>query len=228
MHVGPLRSRDGILGQGWRRGGIALALGVVAVVASTWYDALNHGPAVWSSHTPIDDVIPLVPALVVPYVTLRPMLYLSALAFLLFRASLFRSAAVAMTVIFLVSYAFYVVAQTFMLRPDVAGTDTLSAMLRDVYAGDQPYNDFPSLHASLSTMIALHWLRLDRRIGTPIALWAALVAVSTVFVKQHYLPDIVAGVLLGGAVSLAALRTAMPSAAPLAAPRTPDRPRTSA
>lgn len=219
--------RGGVLGQGWRASAITLALAALAILVSTWYDALNHGPRVISSHTPIDDLIPLVPALVVPYVTLRPMLYFSALAFALFRARALRSAALSMTVIFLVSYAFYVVLQSYMARPEITGSDTLSSMLRDVYAGDQPYNDFPSLHASLSTMIALHWLRADRRVGVPVALWAALVAISTVFVKQHYLPDLVAGVLLGGAVSLLFLRTATSSAAAPAAPRTPGRPRTS-
>ena len=218
----------GIFGAGWRGGALSLALGVVAVVVSTWYDALNHGPAVWSSHTPLDDVIPLLPALVVPYVTLRPMFYATAVALLLFRVAIFRSAALSMTAIFLVSYACYVLAQTFMERPDVTGTDVFSAMLRDVYANDQPYNDFPSLHASLSTMVGLHWLRVDRRVGTPIALWAALVAISTVFVKQHYVPDLVAGVALGGLVSLAFLRMASSSAARLGATRTRDLPRTSA
>lgn len=220
--------RQGVFGQGWRGGVITVALGVVAIAVSTQYDTLNHGPAVISSHTPIDDLIPLAPAFVVPYVTLRPMLYLSALAFLLFRAGIYRSAALSMSVIFVVSYAFYVLLQSYMVRPDVSGTDLLASMLRDVYAGDQPYNDFPSLHASLSTMIALHWLRVDRRAGAPIALWAALVAISTVFVKQHYLPDLVAGVLLGTVVSVFFLRRAMSSEAALAAPRTRRLPRISA
>lgn len=220
--------RQGVFGQGWREGVITVALGVVAIAVSTQYDTLNHGPAVISSHTPIDDLIPLAPAYVVPYVTLRPMLYLSALAFLLFRARVYRSAAWSMTVIFVVSYAFYAFLQSYMVRPDVSGTDLLASMLRDVYAGDQPYNDFPSLHASLSTMIALHWLRVDRRAGAPIALWASLVAISTVFVKQHYLPDLVAGVLLGAVVSVFFLRTARSSEAALVAPRIQHRPRTSA
>ena len=219
--------RRGVLGEGWRAGAVTVFLTVVAVVVSTWYDGLNHGPSVFSSHTPIDDLIPLVPLFVVPYVTLRPLLYASALAFLAVRAAVLRSAAVSMTAIFLVSYAFYVLSQTYMVRPDVTGSDLLSAMLRDVYASDQPYNDFPSLHASLSTMIAVHWLRADRRVGTPIALWAALVAISTVFVKQHYLPDLIAGAVLGAVASLIGLRTATTVAAARGAVRIPDRPHTS-
>ena len=42
-----------------------------------------------------------------------------------------------------------------------------SGMIRTIYASDQPYNDFPSLHTSLSTVIAIHWWRFDRRIGHP-------------------------------------------------------------
>lgn len=134
---------------------------------------------------------------VVPYVSLRPFLYASMVAFLLFRGRVYRSAALSMIVTLVVSYLFYVFLQTYIERPAIAGDDTFSRMIRDVYAGDQPYNDFPSLHASLSTIFALHWWLVDRRIGLPIVIWSALIVLSTMFVKQHYVPDVVAGVLLG-------------------------------
>ncbi|HEV2009653.1 MAG TPA: phosphatase PAP2 family protein [Candidatus Limnocylindria bacterium] len=38
------------------------------------------------------------------------------------------------------------------------------------------------------------------------AIWAALIVVSTVFVKQHYIADVVAGVLLAFLVSCVSLR----------------------
>jgi membrane-associated phospholipid phosphatase len=222
--------RQGVSGQGWRDGLITVALGVFAVALSLPYDALNHGPNVLFLRTPIDDAIPVVGPFVVPYVTLRPVLYLSAVLFLLFRARVFRSAALAMSVTFLVSYAFYVFLQSFIERPTLTGTDVFSSMIRDVYAGDQPYNDFPSLHASLSTLIAVHWWRAGRSVGFVAAIWAVLVVLSTVFVKQHYVADMVAGALLGGGVSLFFLRWARParSSADLrGASRTPGLPRTS-
>jgi len=193
--------RSGIFGERPRSAIVTLVLGAAAIGVSLFYDALNHGPSVLFLRTPLDDLIPVVGPFVVPYVSLRPFIYLSAALFLLFRVRIYRSAAVSMIVVLLVSYAFYALLQTYIDRPAIAGDDLFSRMIRDVYASDQPYNDFPSLHASLSTIFAIHWLRVDRRLGVPIAVWAALIVVSTVFVKQHYVPDVVAGVLLASITS---------------------------
>jgi membrane-associated phospholipid phosphatase len=198
--------RSGIFGESPRAAVVTLVLGGAAIALSLFYDALNHGPSVLFLRTPLDDLIPVVGPFAVPYVSLRPFIYLSAVLFLLFRVRIYRSAAASMIVVLLVSYAFYAFLQTYIDRPAITGDDLFSRMIRDVYASDQPYNDFPSLHASLSTIFALHWLRVDRRIGLPIAIWAALIVVSTVFVKQHYVPDVVAGVLLASVTSWWSLR----------------------
>ena len=197
--------RAGIFGEGLRGAAFTLAIGVIAIVTSLFYDALNHGPYVLFLRSPLDDLIPVVGPFVVPYVSLRPFIYLSAVLFLLFRARIYRSAALAMTVTLLVSYAFYVLLQTYIERPVLTGTDIFSQMIRDVYAGDQPFNDFPSLHASLSTIFAIHWWRVDRRIGLAVGVWTALIVLSTVFVKQHYVADMVGGVLLAFVTSRASL-----------------------
>jgi len=198
--------RLGIFGESPRTAVVTLVLGVTAIVVSLFYDALNHGPSVLLLRTPLDDLIPVVGPFVIPYVSLRPFIYVSAVLFLLFRARIYRSAAVSMIVVLAVSYAFYAFLQTYIDRPAITGDDLFSRMIRDVYASDQPFNDFPSLHASLSTIFAIHWLRVDRRLGVPIAIWAGLIVVSTVFVKQHYVPDVVAGVLLASVTSWWSLR----------------------
>jgi len=182
-----------------------LKIGVIAMATSLVYDALNHGPNVVFLRTPIDDLIPVVGPFVIPYVSLRPFLYGSALVFLFFRARIYRSAAISMTVVLLISYVFYVFMQSYIDRPVLLGDDLFSRMIRDVYAGDQPYNDFPSLHASLSTVFAIHWWRVDRRIGLAVAIWVALIVVSTVFVKQHYVADMIAGTALAFLVSRVSL-----------------------
>jgi membrane-associated phospholipid phosphatase len=198
--------RQGIFSEGPRGAALTLALGVLAIVASLFYDALNHGPYVLFLRSPVDDLIPVIGPFAVPYVSLRPFIYGSALLFLLFRARIYRSTAVAMTIALLVSYAFYAGLQTYVERPVLTGGDVFSQLIRDVYAADQPYNDFPSLHASLSTIFAIHWWRVDLRAGLPVAVWVALIVVSTVFVKQHYIADMFAGVLLAFAASAVSLR----------------------
>ncbi len=191
----------GIVRTGWINAVASLLLAAGVFAASKIYSPLNHGPAILHLKTPLDDALPLVPLFVIPYVSLEPLIYFSLIVFLVFRTRIFQSAALSVILAMLVSYLVYFLLQSEVIRPVVAGTDLFSRMVRDVYAGDNPYNDFPSLHTSLSTIIAIHWWRTDRRLGIVAAAWTALIVVSTVFVKQHYVADVASGLLLAWGAS---------------------------
>jgi membrane-associated phospholipid phosphatase len=197
--------RRGVFFIGWKGVAICVALGVANYVTSLGYDVLNHGPYRLFLRTPIDEALPVVTLFVVPYVSLKAFIYGSLTIFLLFRARIFQSAVVSMIATFLVSYIFFAILQTYVDRPALTGTDALTRMVRDVYAGDHPFNDFPSLHVSLSAIIAIHWWRFSRT-SWPLVIWAGLIAISTVMVKQHYLVDIVGGLILAFATSMFFLR----------------------
>lgn len=197
--------RLGVAGGGWANAGIAVLLAVGVYAASKGYDALNHPPNLIFLRTPLDQAIPMVKVFVIPYVSLQPLTYLSLVLFLALRLRVYQSAAVSMIGAFIISYAFYYFLQSYVLRPIVGGDDLLSRMVRDVYASDQPFNDFPSLHTSLSTILAIHWMRVDRRIGWLAALWTALIVMSTVLIHQHYLADVVGGLVIAFAISSASL-----------------------
>jgi membrane-associated phospholipid phosphatase len=191
----------GVVRQG-RRSALVCAVLVVAVYASSLgYEPLNHGPNRIFLRTRLDEQIPLVPAFAIPYLSLIAAVYLSLVAFLLMRVRVFESAAVAVALAFGLSYIVFAVAQSYVARPVDADSGGLHDLVRRIYAGDQPYNDFPSLHVALSTVLAIHWLRLDRRAGMIASTWLALIAVSTLFVHQHYLADVVGGVILALATS---------------------------
>jgi len=185
---------------------VSLLLIPAILGANLIYEPLNHGPNRIFLETPLDRALPVVPAFAIPYVSLIPYIAVSLLAFLFFRVRVYRSAALTMIIVWFVSYVFYLFLQSYIARPSITGTDPFSAMVRSIYAADQPYNDFPSLHTSLSTIIAIHWWRLDRRIGIPAAIWTALIVASTVLVKQHYLADLAGGLLLAGVTSLIVMR----------------------
>jgi len=193
--------KQGIFGTGWMNAGISILLAVGIYLTNKIYAILNHGPNVIFLRSPIDDAIPLVPIFAIPYTSLEPFIYATLILFLLFRTRLFQSAALSMIAAWFVSYAFYYFLQSYMDRPTLTGNDPLIQMIRDVYASDNAFNDFPSLHTSLSTILGIHWLRVDKRIGTPIAIWVALIVLSTVFVKQHYIADVIGGLTLAFSVS---------------------------
>jgi len=198
--------KQGVLGTGWANAGISLLLAISIYFTSKIYYVLNHGPNVIFLKSPLDDLIPVVPPFVIPYVSLEPFIYATLVLFLLFRTRIFQSAALTMIAAWFVSYAFYFFLQSFMDRPTLTGADTLTQMIRDVYASDNAYNDFPSLHTSLSTILAIHWWRVDKRIGVPVAIWVALIVASTVFVKQHYVADMIGGLLLAFGAAFLFLR----------------------
>lgn len=196
-----MQLKQGIAGMGARHAVFGVVLAVAVFLTSKAYDTLNHGPYVIFLRTPVDAAMPLVREFVIPYISLNPVTYATLVLFLLLRIRVYESAALSMITAFLVSYLFYFLVQSYVARPAVPGDDLFSTLLRDVYRGDNPYNDFPSLHVSISTVLAIHWWRFDRRAGWVAAAWAAVVIASTQLVHQHYLADVAGGLVVAGAAS---------------------------
>ena len=68
---------------------------------------------------------------------------------------------------------------------------------------DKPYNDFPSLHVTLS-WLAVRASQVSRGWRIALVLVATGISISKVFVKQHYVVDVVLGYALAwGAWKLA-------------------------
>jgi membrane-associated phospholipid phosphatase len=200
---------EGVFGTGWRNAVLCLVLAAGVYFANEIYDLLNHGPAVLNLRTPLDAALPVVRPMVIPYVSLDPLVYFTLVFFLLFRTKIFQSASLAMITAFLVSYLFYFFLQSEVIRPVLTGSDLFTRLIQGVYATDNPYNDFPSLHTSVSTLLTLHWFQLNRRAGIIAAIWTALIVASTVLIKQHYLADLFAGLLLAFGVSSLYIRTVL-------------------
>ena len=76
-----------------------------------------------------------------------------------------------------------------------AGAASLSErFLALVQRFDAPTNSFPSMHTSVAMLTALH---LAPRLGPLVFAFPALIALSCVLTKQHYLVDLPPGAALG-------------------------------
>jgi membrane-associated phospholipid phosphatase len=63
---------------------------------------------------------------------------------------------------------------------------------------DPGYNIFPSLHVANAFLVAFIFFKLRNRIeGTALTIVAVLISISALYVKQHYVVDIVSGLVLG-------------------------------
>lgn len=96
----------------------------------------------------------------------------------------------------------------FLLYPTAApahakltGDDFTDVLLRGLYGSDVPYNCFPSLHVAQCYLAARCCHKVHRRTGLVSYVWATLVALSTLYTKQHYAADVLAGTALAFAVS---------------------------
>jgi membrane-associated phospholipid phosphatase len=160
-------------------------------------------PALWPPETryvpelPLDRAVPLIPGWALVYGALYVFLILLPI-FVVRHDALIRRTVYGYLLIWLAAYVFF-----FFLYPTVAprpsrviGEGFAMWGLRILYASDPPYNCFPSLHVAHSFVSALSSLRVHRGLGIVATICASLVAVSTLFTKQHYILDVVAGVLL--------------------------------
>jgi membrane-associated phospholipid phosphatase len=109
--------------------------------------------------------------------------------------------------VMIVSYLGFLVYPTLAPRPaEVPGDGFAAWSLRLAYSIDPPHGCFPSLHVAYAFVSALTCYRVHRGLGTVAALWAALIGISTVYTKQHYVVDAVAGGLLAYAAYVLFLR----------------------
>jgi membrane-associated phospholipid phosphatase len=148
-------------------------------------------PSIW-----LDHALPVEPAWSVVYLSL----FLAALlpAFVVHQQELVRRTVNAFLAIWLVAYVFFVAYPTIGPRSsgNVAGDEFSDWLLRTIYSSDVRYNCFPSLHVAQCFLAALVCVRIHRGVGAVAGLWAALVGISTLYTKQHYVLDVISGALL--------------------------------
>lgn len=160
-----------------------------------------HVPAL-----PLDGLLPMLPAWALVYGALYAFLILLPIL-VIQREELIRRTVQAYLAIWITAYAIFLLFPTAAPRPEQVAGDGFAAWgLRFLYAADPPYNCFPSIHVAHSFVSALACYRLHRRLGFMALACAALVALSTLFTRQHYVADLIAGIVLAVAAYVAFLR----------------------
>jgi membrane-associated phospholipid phosphatase len=110
--------------------------------------------------------------------------------------------------VWITGYACFLVYPTILPRPTgEIGEGFFAWFLRSIYDADPPRNCFPSLHVATVFVSALSCWRVHRGVGLAAGLWASLIALSTLFTKQHYIADVISGIFLAGAAWVVFLRT---------------------
>jgi membrane-associated phospholipid phosphatase len=162
----------------------------------------------------LDRAVPLQPVWALIYGAVYVFLILLPL-FVVRQETQIRRTLHAYLLVWLTAYVCFILYPTVASRPEAVTGDGFAVWgLNVLYSSDPPYNCFPSIHVAHSFVSALTCRRVHRGLGNAALLCAALVGVSTLFTKQHYIADVVAGVLLALVADAVFLRKFRPNDIP--------------
>lgn len=192
-----------------RRLGIAVVLLTYAFGGYFWIGYTTDPASATGLATPLDAFVPFVPDSIWVYAAVYPLIALPI--FVVDSPALFRRTALAYALIVTICLACFRLfpVSGAGLRPSLDGVQASAFVLWGLhlnYALDPPVNLFPSLHLAGATIAALVAGRARRAFGVVGAVAVAVVSVAVCTVKQHFLVDAVAGILLAGAVHVALVR----------------------
>lgn len=104
---------------------------------------------------------------------------------------------IATTIGMCVSYVFFYVFPTEISRPVVNDSNILNKLVNMIYYNDRPVNCFPSLHV-LNTYLIMRYTKIDdsKRIFSYTQIVGILIILSTVFIKQHFVYDILGSIII--------------------------------
>ncbi len=153
------------------------------------------GRALFVPELALDRAVPLQPAWVLAYASQWVFSFLPV--FVVRGVPLRRRVVLAYLAIVTIAYTGFLLYPTVAPRPShVPGDGFVAWTLRAIYDTDPPYNCFPSLHVAYSWLAALVAYHVHRGLGLTALLWAVVISLSTLFTKQHYVLDVVAGVAM--------------------------------
>lgn len=112
------------------------------------------------------------------------------------RIRLFRQIAAGYALEFGICFVSFALIHARMAQPPVPGDGPNEWAVRMLFGADPGFNIFPSLHVANALFVAAMCSRVSRPLGRVMWVWAILVSMSTVIVKQHYVVDVVGGALL--------------------------------
>lgn len=170
-------------------------------------------PGYWATQLPLDSCIPFCEWFVIPYCLWYPLLVAVGLYLLLRDRDAFRRYMAFLALTFFISELVWLLIPNGQdLRPAVMPRDNLlTALVANLYRIDTNTNVFPSVHVvgSIGALFAV-WdcptLRQRKALCHLTLVLAALICVSTLFIKQHALLDVCGGLALSFLVAIPVYR----------------------
>lgn len=167
------------------------ALLVIALFGISLWGPLNRRHARHYWKTALDRRVPFLPIFVVPYVSLFPfVIFAFVILFFTPLAEAFYGSMIAASFSAALFWYFF---PTGFRHPQHIGQGRLRRVLKEIYRHEGSANAFPSSHVYLSVVSGYYLAAAFPVFGVLAWAVALCIAVSTVFVRQHELVDILGG-----------------------------------
>lgn len=148
----------------------------------------------------LDNSIPFIPSFIYFYVSWYAMLFL--IPYKIYKNDIevfykyILSLAITITVLALI-YLFY---PTIVVRPDIISTNITLSLLKFIYFIDTPaLNCLPSMHCNVCFLFIFYIINsknINKKSKIIICIWSLIVIISTLFVKQHVILDIISAFIV--------------------------------
>ncbi len=166
------------------------------------YGILHAREGRYDFRTPSDRRIPFIPAFVIPYFGLFPFVFVSWL--LLFKTSLEEPYLLSLTMAMYSAAFFWYFFPGKTYRPDVPGNGMPDKLTRLLYKGGPHANAFPSAHVFASVISSLYLSMAFPGFSALAWFVGSVIALSTLFTKQHHVLDFAGGIAWAAASVLLA------------------------
>ena len=171
---------------------LALLL-ALAIASMLLYFPLNRGRARYFIESPLDRVIPFIPVFIFPYFAFIPFIIVGLIVGV---ASVFAPQFLLALIIGVLAGSFvrYFV-HSGIRQPEIRRTNPSNKLVHWLYRNDDRAHIFPSTHVLISMIMSYYLALAYPGYAIPIWMIGATIASSTVFVKQHYLVDVIGGLI---------------------------------
>ena len=155
--------------------------------------------------TEMDLKIPFIPHFIWIYHTIIPVILATGLI-VLQKRNIFLALIFASIFAGIVLCSFYVLFPAFYPREALADTTTMSGWLIEwTRAIDGPHNTFPSGHVTFAWLLVFfanlsQYVKENQWLRFVYILWAILISISTLTLKQHYIVDVISGFALASLI----------------------------
>lgn len=177
------------------------------ILTSAMYPLLNNNTrTVYHIPTWIDKAVPFNKYFIVFYVSWYIYIGVAITYYIVRDEKRYFKLLWGMNVGMITCFIVYFFFQTTVIRPEVYGNDIFAGMVRIIYGRDNPFNCFPSIHVFESILIGIYVnrdssLKISAKLLS--SFFAIMISISTLYVKQHYFYDAVAGIALAYSIYIA-------------------------